>query len=137
HPSSRAAVSVKTARPINTAYPRSTVNDAKPSSNVFHKLHSPVRRTFNQRIAPQHSDLKETVNIAKGNPEYTLQDQEIFNSGCSRHMTGNKSFLTDYQEIENDHTCVACQKEKQHRASLLLVEVTTVEVTADDEERRR
>ncbi|GJU74098.1 putative ribonuclease H-like domain-containing protein [Tanacetum coccineum] len=29
-----------------------------------------------------------------------LQDQGIFNSGCSRHMTGNKSFLTDYQEID-------------------------------------
>ncbi|GJT39549.1 putative ribonuclease H-like domain-containing protein [Tanacetum coccineum] len=24
---------------------------------------------------------------------------KIFDSGCSRHMTGNKSFLTDYQEI--------------------------------------
>nr|GEU52140.1 putative ribonuclease H-like domain-containing protein [Tanacetum cinerariifolium] len=27
-------------------------------------------------------------------------DQGIFNSGCSRHMTGNKSFLTDYQEFD-------------------------------------
>nr|GEU95524.1 reverse transcriptase domain-containing protein [Tanacetum cinerariifolium] len=28
-------------------------------------------------------------------------DQRIFNSGCSRHMTGNKSFLTEYQEIDS------------------------------------
>ncbi|GJX37844.1 putative ribonuclease H-like domain-containing protein [Tanacetum coccineum] len=35
-----------------------------------------------------------------GNPQYTLQDQGIFDSGCSRHMTGNKSFLTDYHEID-------------------------------------
>ncbi|GKD94828.1 putative ribonuclease H-like domain-containing protein, partial [Tanacetum coccineum] len=34
-----------------------------------------------------------------GNPQYTLQEQGIFDSGCSRHMTGNKSFLIDYQEI--------------------------------------
>ncbi|GJR29568.1 putative ribonuclease H-like domain-containing protein [Tanacetum coccineum] len=27
-------------------------------------------------------------------------DQGIFNSGCSRHMTGNKSFLINYQEID-------------------------------------
>ncbi|GJS16559.1 putative ribonuclease H-like domain-containing protein [Tanacetum coccineum] len=27
-------------------------------------------------------------------------DQGIFDSGCSRHLTGNKSFLTDYQEID-------------------------------------
>nr|GEW33257.1 hypothetical protein [Tanacetum cinerariifolium] len=34
------------------------------------------------------------------NPQYTLQDQRIFDIRCSRHMTGNKSFLTDYQEID-------------------------------------
>nr|GEY15595.1 putative ribonuclease H-like domain-containing protein [Tanacetum cinerariifolium] len=28
------------------------------------------------------------------------KDQGIFDSECSRHMTGNKSFLTDYQEID-------------------------------------
>nr|GFA50332.1 hypothetical protein [Tanacetum cinerariifolium] len=67
HPSSRAAVSVYTTRPINTAYPRSTVNGAKPSSNVFQKSHSLVRRTFNQRTTPQNSDLKETVNTDKVN----------------------------------------------------------------------
>ncbi|GKB79279.1 ribonuclease H-like domain-containing protein [Tanacetum coccineum] len=36
----------------------------------------------------------------KGNPQYALQDQGIFYSGCSRHMTGNKSYLTDYQDID-------------------------------------
>nr|GEX89638.1 hypothetical protein [Tanacetum cinerariifolium] len=67
HPSSRAAISVNTARPINIAYPRSTVDGAKPSSNVFHKLHSPVRGTFNQRTTPKNSDLKEIINTAKVN----------------------------------------------------------------------
>nr|GEW69840.1 uncharacterized mitochondrial protein AtMg00810-like [Tanacetum cinerariifolium] len=100
HPSSRTRVSVNTAKQINTAYPRSTMNGAKPSSNIFHKSHSPVRRTINQRTSPKNSDLKEKVNAVKGNPQYTLQDQGNFNSGCSRHMTGNKSFLTDYQEID-------------------------------------
>ncbi|GKA73935.1 reverse transcriptase domain-containing protein [Tanacetum coccineum] len=42
-----------------------------------------------------------------GNPQYTLQDQGIFDSGCSRHMTGNKSFLTDYKE--------ASQKSSGHK----------------------
>ncbi|GJT63864.1 ribonuclease H-like domain-containing protein [Tanacetum coccineum] len=35
-----------------------------------------------------------------GNPQYALQDQGIFDSGCSRHMTGNKFYLSDYQEID-------------------------------------
>nr|GFB09225.1 ribonuclease H-like domain-containing protein [Tanacetum cinerariifolium] len=32
--------------------------------------------------------------------QYTLQDQGIFDSGCSRNMIGYKSFLRKYQEID-------------------------------------
>ncbi|GJY05880.1 ribonuclease H-like domain-containing protein [Tanacetum coccineum] len=35
-----------------------------------------------------------------GNPQYALQDQGIFDIGCSRHMTGNKFYLSDYQDID-------------------------------------
>nr|GEU30908.1 hypothetical protein [Tanacetum cinerariifolium] len=51
-------------------------------------------------------------HISKDSGSYTLKrfnyvdpqgklksDQGIFDSGCSRHMTGNKSYLADYQEI--------------------------------------
>nr|GEW68825.1 ribonuclease H-like domain-containing protein [Tanacetum cinerariifolium] len=90
--SPRAATSNITARYVNTAATRPTVNGVKPSLNVFHKSHSPVRRTFNQRTAPKNSVFKEKIRTAK--------DQGIFDSGCSRHMTGNKSFFTDYQKID-------------------------------------
>ncbi|GKD81488.1 putative ribonuclease H-like domain-containing protein, partial [Tanacetum coccineum] len=43
----------------------------------------------------------------KGNPQYALQDQGIFDSGCSRHMTGNKSYLTDYQDIDGGFVAFA------------------------------
>ncbi|GJX15929.1 putative ribonuclease H-like domain-containing protein [Tanacetum coccineum] len=33
-----------------------------------------------------------------GDPQVALKDTWIFDSGCSMHMTGNKSFLTDYQD---------------------------------------
>ncbi|GKE64408.1 hypothetical protein Tco_1518569 [Tanacetum coccineum] len=55
------------ARYVNIVASRPIVNGAKPSSNVFHKSHSPVRRTFNQRAAPKNSVLKEKVNTAKVN----------------------------------------------------------------------
>ncbi|GJU66721.1 ribonuclease H-like domain-containing protein [Tanacetum coccineum] len=35
------------------------------------------------------------------------QDQGIFDSGCSRHMTGNKSYLTDYQDIDGGFVAFA------------------------------
>ncbi|GJR00144.1 putative ribonuclease H-like domain-containing protein [Tanacetum coccineum] len=32
-----------------------------------------------------------------------LQDQGVNDSGCSRHMTGNMSYLTDYEEIDGGY----------------------------------
>ncbi|GKF51106.1 hypothetical protein Tco_0147573, partial [Tanacetum coccineum] len=38
-----------------------------------------------------------------GNPQMDLQDQGVVDSGCSRHMTGNMSYLTDYEEIDGGY----------------------------------
>ncbi|GJZ40662.1 hypothetical protein Tco_0587548 [Tanacetum coccineum] len=32
-----------------------------------------------------------------------LHDQEVIDSGCSRHMIGNMSYLTDYEEIDRGY----------------------------------
>nr|GEZ46107.1 hypothetical protein [Tanacetum cinerariifolium] len=34
-----------------------------------------------------------------GNPHHALKDKGIIDSGCSRHMTGNMSYLSDFEEI--------------------------------------
>ncbi|GKA68231.1 putative ribonuclease H-like domain-containing protein [Tanacetum coccineum] len=39
----------------------------------------------------------------QGNPQMDLQDQGVIDSGCSRHMTGNMSYLTDYEEIDGGY----------------------------------
>ncbi|GKA11550.1 putative ribonuclease H-like domain-containing protein [Tanacetum coccineum] len=33
-----------------------------------------------------------------GNPESILQDHAVVDSGCSSHMTGNKAYLSDYED---------------------------------------
>ncbi|GKF18321.1 hypothetical protein Tco_0063239, partial [Tanacetum coccineum] len=33
-----------------------------------------------------------------GNPEICLQDHAVVDSGCSSHMTGNKAYLSDYED---------------------------------------
>ncbi|GKC28110.1 ribonuclease H-like domain-containing protein [Tanacetum coccineum] len=65
--SSRAAVSVNTARPINIAYTRPTVKCARPISNVFNRAHSDVRRPFNKFTTNKNSNFNEKVNTVKGN----------------------------------------------------------------------
>nr|GEV80175.1 hypothetical protein [Tanacetum cinerariifolium] len=58
--------------------------------------------------------VNETDQISKdnrwicthGHPQQALKNKGIVNSGCSRHMTGSKAYLADYQEI-NDGGFVA------------------------------
>nr|GEV42689.1 ribonuclease H-like domain-containing protein [Tanacetum cinerariifolium] len=35
-----------------------------------------------------------------GNPHQVLKDKGVIDSGCFRHITRNKSYLTDYEEID-------------------------------------
>ncbi|GJS53556.1 retrovirus-related pol polyprotein from transposon TNT 1-94 [Tanacetum coccineum] len=117
--SSRAVVSVNTARLINTAYPRPIVNYARPASNVFNRAHLHVRRPFNKITTNKNSNFNEEVNTVRGNVttvgpkavvsnnneneanavKLELQEKGVIDSGCSRHMTGNKSYFSDYKEI--------------------------------------
>ncbi|GJY15385.1 ribonuclease H-like domain-containing protein [Tanacetum coccineum] len=104
--SSRVAVSVNTARPINNTYPRPTVNSTRLVSNVFNKADSHVGRPFNKFTTNKNNNFNEKVNTVKGNvttvgPKAVqdLKDKGVIDSGCSRHMTGNRSYLTDYEVI--------------------------------------
>ncbi|GKB64124.1 ribonuclease H-like domain-containing protein [Tanacetum coccineum] len=142
-------VSLTTARPINTAQPKTTVNSARPMTNVFNKAHSTVRRPINNKTTTKNNNLNQRVNTVsgknvnttrpkavvntarpkavlnavkgnqvndvkastcwvwksktKGNPQQDLEDQGVIDSGCSRHMTGNMSYLTDFEEINGGY----------------------------------
>nr|GEX81391.1 ribonuclease H-like domain, reverse transcriptase, RNA-dependent DNA polymerase [Tanacetum cinerariifolium] len=39
------------------------------------------------------------TDLNNGNPQQALKYKGMFDSRCSRHMTGNKALLTDYQDI--------------------------------------
>ncbi|GJR71695.1 hypothetical protein Tco_0084060 [Tanacetum coccineum] len=81
---------VTTARPkaVNTARPKAIVSVVKGNKgNVVKASACWVWR-------PKHKVLEH------GNPQQDLKDKGVINSGCSRHMTGNRSYLTDYEEID-------------------------------------
>ncbi|GJZ62580.1 putative ribonuclease H-like domain-containing protein [Tanacetum coccineum] len=104
-------VSLTTARPVNTAQPRTIVNSARPMTNVFNKAHSTVRRPINNKTTTKNSNFNQKVNyclkakavLKAGNPQQDLQEKGVIDSGCSRHMTGNMSYLTDFKEIDGGY----------------------------------
>ncbi|GJX22401.1 hypothetical protein Tco_0226846 [Tanacetum coccineum] len=55
-------VSLTTARPVNTAQPRTTVNSTRPMKNVFNKAHSTVRMPINNKTSTKNSNFNQKVN---------------------------------------------------------------------------
>ncbi|GJS11550.1 ribonuclease H-like domain-containing protein [Tanacetum coccineum] len=82
-------ISLNAARPVNTFQPRTAVNNARPMKNDINNAYSIARRPF-----------KKITAANKGNPQQYLKDKGVIDSGCFRHMTGNRSYLTDYEEID-------------------------------------
>ncbi|GJT21564.1 putative ribonuclease H-like domain-containing protein [Tanacetum coccineum] len=51
-------------------------------------------------VKPKQQEKTARKNVKQGNPQMDLQDHRVIDSGCSRNMTGNMSYLTDYEEID-------------------------------------
>ncbi|GJU18153.1 putative ribonuclease H-like domain-containing protein [Tanacetum coccineum] len=109
------AVSTSAARKVNVVRP--IVNENRPRNN-FYKSHLPIRKSFNRTTAPKTNFSNHKVNTARVkavsavrgiretivkplacyNPQRALKNKGIIDSGCSRHMTGNKAYLAEYQD---------------------------------------
>ncbi|GJZ91441.1 hypothetical protein Tco_0663368 [Tanacetum coccineum] len=118
---SKAAVLVNTARQVNAAHSKTTVNAARPMSYLSKIAHLTVKSPIHKNTTFKYSNIIQRVNTVRGkkfntaspkavvnavkgnnfnvvkasacwgNPQMDLQDQGVIDSGCSRHMTGNMS----------------------------------------------
>ncbi|GJY51469.1 ribonuclease H-like domain-containing protein [Tanacetum coccineum] len=91
-------VSLTTARPVNTAQPITTVNSARPMINRVNTVKDKNVNTARPKAVVNTARPKAVLNDVKGN-----QDKRVIDSGCSSHMTGNMSYLTDYEEIDGGY----------------------------------
>ncbi|GKB02833.1 putative ribonuclease H-like domain-containing protein [Tanacetum coccineum] len=73
---------------VNTARPKAVLSAVKRNRG------NAVKASACWVWRPKHKVLDH------GNPQQDLRDKGVIDSGCSRHMTGNKSYLTDYEEID-------------------------------------
>ncbi|GKE38441.1 hypothetical protein Tco_1461846 [Tanacetum coccineum] len=89
--SSRAAVSNSTVRYVNTATSRPTVNGAKPSSNVVHKSHLSVKRTFYQKSAAKTNNFNKKVYTAKVNNVTTAGPEVVVSTAEGKKENAVKS----------------------------------------------
>ncbi|GJY01095.1 ribonuclease H-like domain-containing protein, partial [Tanacetum coccineum] len=76
---------------MTTARTREVVNTGKGRMDTDLKKSRWVWR-------PKGNYLDHVVPKTMGNPEILLQDHAVVDSGCSSHMTGNKAYLSDYED---------------------------------------
>ncbi|GJT78405.1 hypothetical protein Tco_1045130 [Tanacetum coccineum] len=94
---------------VNTAKPKAVVNAAKRKAvvnsvkgnnvNVVKALACWIQ--VSDGLGPQKKLI--FLSNVQGNPQMDLQDQGVIECGCSRHMTGNMAYLTDYEEIDGGY----------------------------------
>ncbi|GJV53800.1 putative ribonuclease H-like domain-containing protein [Tanacetum coccineum] len=95
----RAAASTGAVKQVNTATHKIEVNGVNIAGQTAVSVVkgngvTAVKATAGCVWRPKMTDLN------NGNPQQALKNKGIFDSGCSRHMTRNKDFLTDYQDID-------------------------------------
>nr|GEU82240.1 putative ribonuclease H-like domain-containing protein [Tanacetum cinerariifolium] len=94
------------ARPATAAVPKPYVTRPRPAKSVVTKPYSPPKRHINRSPSPKFSTCPTKVTAAKapmGNPQHALKDKGVIDSGCSRHIIGNMSYLFDFEEINGGY----------------------------------
>nr|GFC14777.1 hypothetical protein [Tanacetum cinerariifolium] len=116
-PSKSKPVLTTTARTVSAVKPKYSKTRPNIASHAMSKSKSPIRRPFIRHTSPKPSISPPRVNAAKssgvsaaqtnhdtwGNPQQALKDKGVIDSGCSRHMTGNVSYLSDFEELNGGY----------------------------------
>nr|GEX24419.1 copia protein [Tanacetum cinerariifolium] len=104
-------------RPVSAALPNITVTQPRYAHHVVTKSKSCIRRHITRSPSSKTSVSPPRVTAAKapvvsavqgkqgtwGNPQQALKDKGVIDSGCSRHMTGNMSYLSEFEELNEGY----------------------------------
>nr|GEV51771.1 hypothetical protein [Tanacetum cinerariifolium] len=96
-------VSNTAVRPVSAALPNITVTRLRNSHQVVTKFKSPITRHITHSPSSRTSNSPPKVNVVQGNPQQVLKDKGVIDSGCSRHMTGNMSYLSEFEELNRGY----------------------------------
>ncbi|GJV49874.1 putative ribonuclease H-like domain-containing protein [Tanacetum coccineum] len=116
---------LNTVRPVNTAHPKTTVHSAKSKTHFSKQAQSTAKRPFYKQTtltrrsvhaakrhyytgrpkavntARSYTGQVNAVRVKGGKPQH--DDKGFVDSGCSRHMTGNIAYLSDFKEFDGGY----------------------------------
>nr|GEW50192.1 hypothetical protein [Tanacetum cinerariifolium] len=95
-------VPITIVRPVTTAVLKTSVTRPRQAKTIVTKTNSPPIRLINSSPSPKASTFPPKVTTIKatmGDPQHALKDKEVIDSGFSRYMIGNMSYLSDFEEL--------------------------------------
>nr|GFB02236.1 hypothetical protein [Tanacetum cinerariifolium] len=109
------------AKSVSAVKPIFSMTRPKLASRAVSQSKSPLRRYLPRCPSSNPSNSPHRVTAAKasavsaaqdkkgtwGNPQEALRDKEVTDSGCSRHMTRNMSYLSDFEELNGGYVAFA------------------------------
>nr|GEV46592.1 hypothetical protein [Tanacetum cinerariifolium] len=109
-------VSITAVRPVSATVPKIKVTQPRLPYPIVTKFKSRIKRHITRSPSPETSNSTPNVTVEApvvsvvkgiqrkwGNPQHALKDKGVIDSGCSRHMTGNMSYLSDFQELNGGY----------------------------------
>nr|GFA28341.1 putative ribonuclease H-like domain-containing protein [Tanacetum cinerariifolium] len=121
-------VPITVVRPVITDVPKIKVTRPRHAKPLVTKTNSPPKRHTNRSPSQKASNSPPRVTAIKapvvnaaqglqgkwewrpkcpildhGNPQHALKDKGVIDSGCSRHMIGNMSYLSDFKELNGGY----------------------------------
>nr|GEX26933.1 ribonuclease H-like domain-containing protein [Tanacetum cinerariifolium] len=97
------SVSNTVVRPVSTALPTIHVTRPRHGNHVVTKSKSPIRWRLTRTTSSRTSNSPPRVNAVQGNPQLAFQDKGVTGNGCSRHRTGNMSYLSEFEELNGGY----------------------------------
>nr|GFA72474.1 ribonuclease H-like domain-containing protein [Tanacetum cinerariifolium] len=100
------------ARTVSAVTPIFSMTRPKLACHAVSKSKSPLRRHLPRRPSSNSSNFPPRVTTAKASAvsaakdkkgTWALNDKGVIDSGCSRHMTGNMSYFSDFEELNEGY----------------------------------
>nr|GEW30519.1 putative ribonuclease H-like domain-containing protein [Tanacetum cinerariifolium] len=92
--------------PVSAVVPIIMMTRPRLAHPIVTKYKPPIRRHITRILSPKtsNSPLRVTAHQAPvGNLEYALKDKKEIDSGCSRNLAGNMSYLSDFEELNGGY----------------------------------
>nr|GFB40933.1 ribonuclease H-like domain-containing protein [Tanacetum cinerariifolium] len=100
HPSPKSNISPPTVNAANPFVVSATRVNATKLSAVSAARINAVKPSA---VKPSAVTVVQHNRTKKGNPQQALKDKGVIDSGCSRHMIGNMSYLFDFEELNGGY----------------------------------